>query len=226
MTVSDTDRQDYVEAFQPDRPVEPARSALLVIDMQYATGHREGALAAKMAQEGRPETTAWRFQRIHDLVIPNTQRLIAATRAAGGDVIYVTVGAGWADARDAPPHMRKMFLELGNHVGSHQHKIIEELAPEPGDAVLRKTSIGAFASTGIDHLLKMMDREFVFVAGVSTNMCVETTAREAADRGYAVSLVEDACATTHEALHHGTVTNFRRLFGRVRSTDEVTALLA
>jgi nicotinamidase-related amidase len=54
-------------------------------------------------------------------------------------------------------------------------------------------------------------------------MCVETTAREAADRGYAVTLVEDACATTHADLHEGTIRNFARLFGRVRSTDEVIA---
>jgi nicotinamidase-related amidase len=57
-------------------------------------------------------------------------------------------------------------------------------------------------------------------------MCVETTAREAADRGYAVTMVEDACATTHEDLHHNTMRNFQRLFGKVRSTDEVLERLA
>ena len=56
------------------------------------------------------------------------------------------------------------------------------------------------------------------MTGVSTNMCVETTAREAADRGYGVTLLEDACATTHEDLHNATITNFQRLFGRVIST--------
>ena len=59
------------------------------------------------------------------------------------------------------------------------------------------------------------------MTGVSTNMCVETTAREAADRGYAVTLVEDACATTHSDLHDGTLRNFSRFFGSVRSTDQV-----
>jgi nicotinamidase-related amidase len=91
---------------------------------------------------------------------------------------------------------------------------------------VRKTSIGAFASTGIDHLLRMLDCESLFMTGVSPNMCVETTAREAADRGYAVTMVEDACATTHEDLHHNTMRNFQRLFGKVRSTDEVLERLA
>ena len=58
------------------------------------------------------------------------------------------------------------------------------------------------------------------MTGVSTNMCVETTAREAADRGYLVTLVEDACGTTHEDLHQNTMRNFQRLFGRVRSCAE------
>ena len=94
-----------------------------------------------------------------------------------------------------------------------------------GDPIVRKTSMGAFASTGLDHLLRSLEREHLFVTGVSTNMCVETTAREAADRGYAVTLVEDACAATHQDLHEGTLRNFSRFFGKVRSTDEVVDLL-
>ena len=63
------------------------------------------------------------------------------------------------------------------------------------------------------------------MCGVSTNMCVDTTAREAADRGYGVTLIEDACATTHEDLHDAAITNFQRLFGRVISADEAMAEL-
>lgn len=215
---------DYAQSFTSTRAVDPARAALLIVDMQYATGHRDGALARRMAEEGNP-ATAWRFERIHAQVIPNTRRLIDAMRKAGGEVIYVTIGAAHEDARDAPQHMRDFFRGLGNHVGSSQHEIVRELAPEPGDQILRKTTLGAFTSCGIDSLLRSMDREFLFMTGVSTNMCVETTAREAADRGYAVTMVEDACATTHRELHEGTLRNFRRFFGSVRSTEESLALL-
>ena len=65
----------------------------------------------------------------------------------------------------------------------------------------------------------------LYMVGVSTNMCVETTAREAADRGYQVTLVEDACATTFEDLHQVTLRNFQRLFGRVTSTAQACAEL-
>ncbi|QDJ11593.1 Isochorismatase family protein (plasmid) [Roseomonas mucosa] len=57
-------------------------------------------------------------------------------------------------------------------------------------------------------------------------MWLETTAREAADRGYAVTLVEDACGTTHADLHASTLRNFSRLFGRVRTTDDILAEFA
>lgn len=215
---------DYVGQFNAERITEPARSALVIVDMQYATGHPTGPLAQKMKAEGN-SVTDWRFERIESLVIPNTQRLIKAMRAAGGKVVYITIGAALADCSDAPVHMRKFFQSVDNYDGQRAHQIIEELAPEPGDPIVRKTSIGAFASTGLDHLLRTLDREHLFMVGVSTNMCVETTAREAADRGYAVTLVEDACATTHKELHEGTVRNFGRFFGKVRSTDEVLGLL-
>jgi nicotinamidase-related amidase len=217
--------EDYVKQFNAERVTDPARSALVIVDMQYATGHRSGALSRKMQAEGN-SVTDWRFERIHSLVIPNNQRLIKAMRAAGGRVIYVTIGSALADCSDAPVHMRAFFQSVGNYEGQREHQIIEELAPEPGDPIVRKTSIGAFASTGLDHLLRSLDREHLFMTGVSTNMCVETTAREAADRGYAVTLVEDACATTHKELHESTLRNFARFFGKVRSTDEVLSLLA
>lgn len=215
---------DYVTQFNAERITEPARSALVIVDMQYATGHRSGPLAQKMKAEGN-SVTDWRFDRIETKVIPNTQRLIKAMRAAGGRVIYITIGAALEDCSDAPVHMRAFFQAAENYEGQRAHQIIEELAPEPGDPIVRKTSIGAFASTGLDHLLRTLDREHLFMVGVSTNMCVETTAREAADRGYAVTLVEDACATTHKDLHESTLRNFARFFGKVRSTDEVLDLL-
>ena len=121
--------------------------------------------------------------------------------------------------------MRAFFQSVGNYEGQPTHQIIEELAPQPGDPIVRKTTMGAFASTGLDHLLRTLNLEHLFMTGVSTNMCVETTARGAADRGCAVTLVEDACATTHKELHEGTVRNFGRFFGTVRSTEEVIKIL-
>ena len=219
------DPTDYIQYYMTERAPVLARSALVIIDMQYATGHRTGALGRRMVAE-RSNLTDYRFDRIEGQVVPNIRRMAPVFRSGGGEVLYITQGAERPDCADAPIHMRKFYADVGNHVGSREHEIIAELAPEPTDFIVNKRSIGAFASTGIDHLLRSLGREQLYMTGISTNMCVETTAREAADRGFAVTLVEDACATTHADLHEGTIRNFARLFGRVRSTDEVLAELA
>jgi nicotinamidase-related amidase len=210
---------DYIRDFMTERAVAPARAALLIIDMQNASGARDGALGRRLRAEGS-SVGDYRFDRIERLVTPNALRLRERFRALGRPVLHVTVGAALPDASDAPPHMRKLFVETRNHLGSREHEIIDALKPLPGEHLLRKTSIGAFASTHIDSLLRALGAEQLWLCGVSTNMCVKTTAREAADRGYLVTLVEDACGTTHEELHQVTMRNFQRLFGRVRSTAQ------
>lgn len=210
---------DYIRDFMAERAVEPARAALLIIDMQNASGARDGALGRRLRAEGS-SVGDYRFDRIERLVTPNALRLRERFRALGRPVLHLTVGAALPDASDAPPHMRKLFVETRNHLGSREHEIIDALKPLPGEHLLRKTTIGAFASTHIDSLLRALGAEQLWLCGVSTNMYVETTAREAADRGYLVTLVEDACGTTHEELHQVTMRNFQRLFGRVRSTAQ------
>jgi nicotinamidase-related amidase len=207
-----------------ERPIDLSRAALVMIDMQYATGSRQGALARKLQAEGS-RVGDYRFARIEQQVLPNTLRLRMHFSQLGRPVLHVTIGAAHAGALDAPLHMRRLFNEFHNFVGSREHEILDELKPLPGEHVLRKTTIGAFASTNIDSLLRALGCEQLYLTGVSTNMCVETTAREAADRGYGVTLVEDACGTTHEDLHQVTMRNFQRLFGRVRSCDEALAEL-
>ena len=219
-----TQAADYITAYMTERKVEPARAALLIIDMQYATGSRQGALGQKLLAEGS-SLGNYRFDRIEQSVLPSVQRLRARFTALQRPVIHVTIGAAHPQALDAPVHMRRLFVEFDNHLGSRQHEILDELKPLPGEYVVRKTTIGAFASTNIDSLLRALGCEQLYLAGVSTNMCVETTAREAADRGYLVTLVEDACGTTHEDLHQVTMRNFQRLFGRVRSCDEALSEL-
>lgn len=213
---------DYIQAFMHRQAPDFSKAALVIVDMQYATGSREGALARRVlaTPEGR-ESFSYRFDRIEQFVLPNTKRLLDAFRAKGGHVVFVKVGAQHADASDAPLHMRRFFVEMKNHVGSREHEIVEELAPRPGESIVTKTTNGAFASSGIDSVLRALDAQQLYLTGVSTNMCVETTGREAADRGYVVTLVDDACGSTFADLHAGTMRNFSRLFGRVASTAEV-----
>jgi nicotinamidase-related amidase len=216
--------QDYIRDYMSEPVIEPAGAALLIIDMQYATGSRQGALGRTLKAQGS-NVADYRFARIESTVLPSIVRLRAHFHRLGQPVVHVTLGAAHSDASDAPRHMRKLLASCNNHVGSRDHEILDELKPVPGEHVLRKTTVGAFASTAIDSLMRSLGVDQLYMVGVSTNMCVETTAREAADRGYQVTLVEDACATTFEDLHHVTLRNFQRLFGRVAATDQVLAEL-
>ena len=97
----------------------------------------------------------------------------------------------------------------------------EEVKPLPGEPVLNKTTISAFTSAGIDSLLRSMNIQYVLFSGVSTNMCVGTTARDAADRGYRCLLIEDCCGSAQNEYHRGEIVTFQRLFGRVDSSENV-----
>jgi nicotinamidase-related amidase len=219
MTRYNLEKTDYIRAFMTERPVNLERAALVVVDMQYATGARDGALGRRLQSQGS-NVADYRFDRIEQFVVPNIRRMLDAFHGSNGAVVYLTIGAKQRDASDAPPHMRKFFQELENYEGSREHEIIDELKPLPGDVVINKTSVGAFASTGIDSVLRAMQRDQLYMVGVSTNMCVDTTAREAADRGYAVTMVDDACGTTRSEFHDMTMNSFQRLFGRVVTVQE------
>jgi nicotinamidase-related amidase len=216
--------QDYIRDYMSEPEIDARSSALVIIDMQYATGSRHGALSRTLQAKGS-NVGDYRFARIESTVLPNIVALRSHFHRLQRPVLHVTLGSALPDASDAPRHMRKLLASCHNHVGSREHEILDELKPVAGEHVLRKTTVGAFASTAIDSLLRGLGVEQLYMVGVSTNMCVETTAREAADRGYQVTLVEDACATTFEELHLVTLRNFQRLFGRVTSTHQACAEL-
>jgi nicotinamidase-related amidase len=105
--------------------------------------------------------------------------------------------------------------------GTFEHELIAALQPTSDDLVVDKNTSSAFNSTGIEWQLRNMDIEALVVTGMATDMCVETTARDAADRGFDVIVVEDATATFFERRHRAALSSFARVFGQVWSTDKV-----
>ena len=73
MPTAGIDEADYIKAFMVERPIEFSRAALIIVDMQYATGHRDGALGRRLAAEGS-NVAGYRFDRIETQVVPNTKR--------------------------------------------------------------------------------------------------------------------------------------------------------
>lgn len=217
---------DYINQFTRPVRVDARDTALVVIDMQYASGSRHHGLGAHLARQGTLHTAEYRFARIEQLIIPNTQRLLAAFRGAGAPVIYVTVGAFKQDLSDSPPHLRAFFQVCNNYAGSFENGIVAELQPRPGEPIVPKNTMGAFASSRLGEVFREMSVKTGVYVGVSTNNCVDTTAREAADRGFGSILVSDATGTCSDRMQEVTLESFQRLWGRVLTTDQVLAELA
>ena len=213
----------YVEGFTAPVTLNVRTTALVVVDMQYASGSREHGLGKLLDQQGRLDSAAYRFDRIDALLIPNIGKMLAAFRANGTHIVHVTVGCERADYSDAPRHMRPFFEGTNNYAGTREHEIVDPLKPLPGEPVFNKVTMGAFASTGIGaHLTSKGIREII-VTGVSTNNCVGMTGMEAADRGFGVVVASDASGTCSDRMQIAFEDTFRRLWGRVASTDEIIA---
>jgi biuret amidohydrolase len=217
---------DYLPAFLPSIELDPARTVLLIIDMQYASASREHGLGRLLRESGRAADGRYRFDRIEQVVVPNIQRLLARFRSSGSPVVYLTIGSTVPDYSDLGEHVRGFARAVGNLAGNREHEILDEIRPLAREAVLNKTTVGGFASSSLETVLRALDCRCLVIVGVSTNSCVETTARDAADRGFRCVLVDDGCAAARVELHQATLVSFARLFGRVASTEAVIAELA
>jgi len=216
---------DYAHQFNPGFGLDPRTVALVVVDMQYASGSRDHGLGRGLKARGQEALGAYRFDRIEQTVVPTIQRLLAYFRQHRLKLVYLTVGSELPDYSDLLPHMRAFAESAGNTRGNHEHEILDALAPRAGEAVLNKTTMSAFHSTGFERLVRAWGVEQLVFTGISTNSCVEGTARDAADRGFRCLLVEDGCGAASQTLHDATCTNFARLLGRVASSAQVLAEL-
>jgi nicotinamidase-related amidase len=213
----------YVEGFTAPVAMSARTTALVVVDMQYASGSREHGLGALLASQGTLDSAAYRFDRIDALLIPNIGKMLAAFRAKGTHIVHVKVGSERPDYSDAPRHMLPFFTATNNHTGTREHEIVDVLKPLAGEPVFNKVTMGAFSSTGIGaHLTSKGIREII-VTGVSTNNCVGMTGQEAADRGFGVVLASDASGTCSDLMQDAYENTFRRLWGRVATTAEIIA---
>lgn len=215
--------------FAPSVRLDPAHTALLIVDMQRGSAHRD-SLSGAFLRDHYPERHAYYFDRLEHTVIPTLTHLVQTFRSAGRRIVYLTVAAHSPDGADFEPQRRAREGEIESvygkrsvltYVGSPDARILPEIAPQPGDIVLNKVSRSAFNSSGLDQVLRNMGMTGLAVAGVATNACVAATAFDAADRGYRTVLVEDACAGIDPLLHDATLLIFSHLYGRVLRAEQL-----
>jgi nicotinamidase-related amidase len=184
-----------------DIPLEPGRTALLFVDMQKM-------FCTPSVDPGHPEMDERHYyhRRLADLVVPNQVRLLQAARAKRVQVLHTIIEALTEDCRDASLDHRLSGLLVPK--GHPLAPPIDAIAPAANEIVLPKTSSGVFNSTNIDYVLRNLGVARLIVAGVVTDQCVDMAVRDAADRGYLVSLPEDACATYTQARHDAALSAF------------------
>jgi nicotinamidase-related amidase len=180
-----------------------------------------------------PEMFAYYFERMDNLVVPNTERLLKYFRENTLQVVHLTFGPQVEDGRDQIPRRKRrdkiMTDETGINVtvskDTEAHKIHPRLEPIKGELVVNKNSNSPFNSSGIDQFLRNMEITGLVMAGVVTTGCVESTLRDASDKGYECVLVEDACGGFDQQSHEATMRAVARTFGEVWTTDETVTNL-
>lgn len=211
---------DAADGAYRERPIIPARTALLSVDMQNLELSPERIAHSKQA--GTPEAAKQAyFERIESIVIPAQQRLQAAARAAGIEVIYTVIESLTRDGRDRSLDHRISGLHAPK--GSYAAQVIEPVAPAGDEIVIPKTSSGVFNSTNIDYVLRNLGIEYLVIYGVVTDQCVESAVRDAADRGFLVTQVEDCCATYTDERHDHSIRAMAGHYARSRTADQVIA---
>jgi len=210
-----------------DGRLDPARTAVLAIDLQVEFLSSEGYFARK-GYDPAPLRA----------VIEPVKRLTDAARDAGCLVIWTRQGyrADLADVSDYDHwRARRAGIDLkrgdvGSVLrGSPGYDIVPELTPPPGDVIVDKTANGAFYQTDLELVLRAQGITHLIFSGCTTDVCVHTTLREAVDRKYQCLLVQDACASADAyahaaALHMVTVED--GVFGVLATLDDVLRGLA
>ncbi len=200
-----------------DLPFPAQSTALLFVDMQRAWVI-PGLDPHLSATEG-----TYFYSRVQELVIPNQIRLLSAFRERGADVLHTIIESLTADGRDRSLDHKLSGMHLPK--GHPDAEVIEELVPAENEILLPKTSSGVFNSTAIDYVLKNLGIQRLVICGVVTDQCVDMAVRDAADRGYLVTLVADACAT-HDKSRHQACLEAIKGYCHVSNTDAVLRRLA
>ncbi len=184
-----------------DGPYVAGQTALLLVDMQRIW--LEPGLDPDHPERGPDH---YFYRQTAATTIPNNVKLLAAARAHGIEVLHTIIQSLTEDGRDRSLDHKITPI----HVAPSQPEGLPppSLAPVGDEILLPKTSSGVFNSTNIDYLLKNLGIRNLIITGILTDQCVDMAVRDAADRGYYVTCVSDACCSITPERHDGALKAF------------------
>lgn len=176
-----------------DVPLDPSASALLFVDVQNFSARRDGGEFKTLSPDEFKSKYGDFFDTFEADTLPKMQRLRAAARDAGIEVMYTTIESLTKDGRDRSLDYKITGFNVPK--GSWDGKPLDALAPGEDEIWLPKGSSSVFISTNIDYILRCLGVKQLIVSGLVTDQCVEGAIRDACDLGYLVTQVTDACLT-------------------------------
>ena len=198
-----------------NEPYRKGKTALLLVDMQ-----RIWLEPGRNPSHPEHGPDHYFYRQTSTRTIPNQERLLAAARANGVEVIHTIIQSLTEDGRDRSLDHKLTPIHVAPSLP--EGLPVPSLAPVGDEIMLPKTSSGVFNSTNIDYLLKNLGTRYLIVVGIMTDQCVDMAVRDAADRGYLVTCVSDACATATQERHDGALKAFGG-YCWIADTDTVVA---
>jgi len=205
--------------------IDPAHAALLFIDVQNYVAGPDGGEYAHLDAAEREAKYGFFFRAMRETAVPNMQRLQAACRKGGIEVLYTVIENLTWDGRDRSLDYKISGLNVPR--GSWDGKVIAAIAPDKDEIVLPKTSSSVFISTNIDYVLRNLGVRSLVISGVLTDQCIDSAVRDACDLGYLVTTVTDACTTHSQERHDWSLRNNRGYARQVTTQamlDEISRL--
>lgn len=201
--------------------LDPAKTALLVIDMQHYFITRPQDQTPEEAQRWEPF-----YRAIDDYVVPNNRRLLDAFRAKGMEVCFAAIQSVTPDGRERSlDHRATGYNDLLLPPGTPAAEIVPELAPLPGELVVTKTTDSALTGTPLRLWLHNMGIDTVVATGVLTDQCVSCTVRSLADESFNVWLIEDATMAATLRLRDNALEILNNIYCHVINTQELLEVL-
>ena len=202
--------------------LDPYRTALLVVDMQYFDASRdwgEGKTARDLGVLPHFEDYFRQIDRITPVIVD----LLVAFRRKSMEVMHIRVCERTADSRDVG--YKQLVRGLIVPKVSKEAEFLPGLEPEDDEIVINKSSSGVFAVTDLDRILRNIGIDTLVFVGTSTGGCVQSAVFDATDLGYRVLLVEDACADSTKTSHAACVARTREQAVEVVTADALARAL-